>query len=225
MNKALLNYLETFVSENRKERFKHILDYRTQYITPVIEDIFYSQNASAVLRTSECYGVMDVHVIENRNKYNVNPDVTIGASKWINIHKYNKQENNTVEAIKSLKNKGYRIVATSPHKNQVSINDLNLEKGKIALVFGNEKNGISEVMKKEADEFVSIPMHGFTESFNISVSAGICMQTLIPKLHKSNVDWQLDAEIRQTIYAEWIRKSIKQVEKIEKRYLTEKEIL
>lgn len=223
MDISLLNYLETFVSDSRKQRFKDILDYRTQYITPVIEDIFYSQNASAVLRTSECYGVMDVHVIENKNKYDVNPDVVIGASKWINIIKYSQQQYNTRNAISSLKKKGYRLVVTSPHEKQVSINDLDLEPGKIALVFGNEKMGVSDIMKEEADEFVTIPMHGFTESLNISVSAGICLQSLIPKLHNSQVDWQLDANTRQSIYAEWIRKSIKQVEKIEERFFTEKE--
>lgn len=222
MDKALLKYLETFVSENRKAKFKQILNFRTQYITPVIEDIFYSQNASAVLRTSECYGVMDVHVIENRNEYNVNPDVTIGASKWINIIKYNQQQHNTKNAIRDLKQKGYRLVVTSPHERQVSINELDLDKGKIALVFGNEKIGISEMMKEEADEFVTIPMHGFTESFNISVSAGICLQTLIPKLHDSQLGWHLDDETKQSTYEEWIRKSIKQVSKIEKRFYADK---
>lgn len=222
MDVDYLQYLESFLTENRKKRFIDVLSYRTQYLTLVIEDIFYSQNASAVLRTSECYGVMDVHVIENRNEYQVNPDVAIGASKWINLHKYSKHENNTLEAISTLKQKGYRVVATSPHENGVSINDLDLEKGKIALVFGNEKIGISDTMKKEADEFVTIPMHGFTESFNISVAAGISLQTLIPKLHNSNISWQLDELSKQKIYMEWVKKTIKNVELIEERYYAAK---
>lgn len=217
-----LNYLESFLTENRKTRFKQVLDFRTRYLTLVVENIYYSQNASAVLRSSECYGVMDVHVIENRNKYEINPDVAIGASKWINLHRYNQEKHNTRNALKALKEKGYRIVATSPHENQVSINDLDLSKGKLALVFGNEKVGISEVVREEADEFVTIPMHGFTESFNISVSAGICLQALIPKLHKSNINWQLSDEERQGIYEKWVRDSIKNVELIEERYFSEK---
>ena len=139
---------------------------RTRYLTVVLEDIFQSQNASAVLRTCDCFGIQDVHIIENRNPYEINPDVELGSAKWLNMNRYNKSGHNTLEAFTELRKKGYKIIATSPHKNDLMIQDLPIEH-KIALVFGSEREGLSDIALQNADAFVKIPMYGFTESFNI----------------------------------------------------------
>jgi tRNA (guanosine-2'-O-)-methyltransferase len=159
----LLDYLETMITEQRKEKFGEILRNRTRFITIVLEDIFQPHNASAVLRTCDCFGIQDVHIIENRNRYEVNPDVALGSSKWLTLHKYNKAENNTAECLSRLKEEGYRIIATTPHKDDFTPQTLPIG-SKFALVFGTELEGLTETAISMADGFVRIPMFGFTES-------------------------------------------------------------
>ena len=218
MDKGLIEYLSGFITENRLEQLKHVLEHRTRYLTVVLEDIYQSQNASAVLRTCDCFGVQDVHIIENRNEYKINPDVALGASKWLSLNYYKEKENNTLEAINKLKRAGYRIVATTPHTNDVNLEDFDLNKGKSALVFGTELTGVSEVVLENADEFMKIPMYGFTESFNISVSAAISLHHLVYKMKESSMTWHLSDEERDGIMLSWLRRSIKKSDIIEKRY-------
>ncbi len=208
----LTAYLSQFMLERRFLLLDEVLNKRTDYLTVVLEDIFQAQNASAVLRTCDCFGVQNVHVIENDYNYKINPDVAMGADKWLDIHFYDKELNNTKAAITKLKNDGYRIVATSPHKNDVNLEAFDLSKGKFALVFGSELNGISDIVREEADEFLKIPMYGFTESFNISVSAAICLHHLVWKLHQSDIDWHLDDETIKDMKLEWLIKSLKKPE-------------
>lgn len=215
MNKELINYLSQFISETRRAKFDEVLNFRTRHITIVLEDIYQPHNASAVLRSCDIFGIQDIHIIENKNAYTVNKDIAMGAPKWLNLHKYRNSENNTLEAIKKLKAKGYRIVATSPNKNDVTIENLSIEKPS-ALFFGTELTGISETVMEHADEFVKIPMFGFTESFNISVSAALCIHALTSKLHKSDIDWHLSTAEKNELLLTWLRKSIRKVELIEK---------
>ena len=209
MNNELIHFLKQFVTDNRLELFDKVLENRTRYITVAVENVYQSQNASAVLRTSDCFGLQDIHIIENKNKYDVNPDVALGSSKWLNLIKYNKTENNTLEAIKKLRESGYRIVATSPHKKDVDLENFDLKKGKVALFFGNEVMGLSDLMIENADEYLKIPMYGFTESFNISVSAAIILHNLTSKLRNSNINWQLTDPEREELKLIWLKKTIK----------------
>lgn len=219
VDKGLIEYLSNFVSEKRLELIRYVLSYRTRYITVVLEDIFQSQNASAVLRSCECFGVQDVHIIENHNKFSLNPKVVMGSTKWLNIHKYNKlNENNTLTAISSLKNSGYRIVATSPHTYQTDLKSFDITRGKFALFFGTELTGLSKEVIDNADEYLLIPTFGFTESLNISVSAAICIQTLISMIHNSIIDYKLSNAESDEILIHWLRQSIKSWRSIEKRY-------
>ncbi|MCY1719565.1 RNA methyltransferase [Prolixibacteraceae bacterium Z1-6] len=192
---------------------------RTRHITIVLEDIYQSQNASAVLRTCDCFGIQDVHIIENRNEFQDNSEVSMGSSKWLNLKKYNEANNNSLEAIKQLKQQGYRIVATTPHKNDQKLHDFDIAKGKTALVFGSELPGLTETILNEADEFLKIPMYGFTESFNISVSAAIILHHLTLKMRQTEgLQWQLSQEEKDALKMEWIRKTIKRSELLEKRF-------
>ncbi len=209
MNVELINFLKQFVTDNRFEVFDKVIENRTRYITVAVEDIYQSQNASAVLRTSDCLGLQDIHIIENKNKYEVNPDVALGSAKWLNLIKYYKKENNTLEAIKKLKESGYRIVATSPHKEGVDLANFDLRKGKMALFFGNEVIGLSELMIENADEYLKIPMYGFTESFNISVSAAVILHHLTSKLRNSNINWQLTDFEKEELKLSWLKETIK----------------
>lgn len=215
MNKELINYLSQFISDNRRAKFDQVLNYRTRHITIVLEDLYQPHNASAVLRSCDIFGIQDIHIIENKNAYTVNKDIAMGSPKWLNLHKYRKEENNTLTCINELKEKGYRIVATSPHKNDCLLDDLSIDKP-FALFFGTELTGISETVYEHADEFVRIPMYGFTESFNISVSAALCLNTLSEKLHQSANNWQLNNIEKEVLLLDWLRKSIPKVELIEK---------
>ena len=222
MKKELIEYLKQFVFERRAELFENVIQNRTRYITVVLEDIFQAHNASAVLRTAECFGIQDIHIIENRNQYTVSPDVALGSPKWLNLKKYNKNENNTLTAINELKQKGYRIVATTPHTNDVNLEDFDLNKGKIALFFGTEQHGLSQLMIDHADEYLKIPMYGFTESFNISVSAAIVLHHLTYKLRQSNIDWKLSEQEKIDILFEWLKRAVKKSNMLIEKFLSQK---
>ena len=219
MKEKLVKYLEKFVTQHRRDLINEILEYRTRYITVVLEDIYQSQNASAVLRTCECFGIQDVHIIENRNRYEINPDVTLGANKWINLIKYRGKENIIKTAVDSVKSKGYRIVATTPDKNNKSLEDFDLEKGKVAILLGTELTGLSDEILNLSDEFLNIPMFGFTRSFNISVSAAIILHHLMSKLRSSEIRWHLTEQEKQDIKIKWLKQSIKKSDIIENSFI------
>lgn len=209
MKKALIEFLENVMTEERKEQMRYVLSQRTKYLTVVLEDIYQTQNASAVLRTCDCFGVQDVHIIENRNQFDINPKVVIGSTKWLTLNKYNQEVNNTRTTLQHLKRNGYKIVATSPHDNDYNLEDLPIIDGKMAIVFGTEHTGISDIVKQEADAFMKIPMVGYSESFNISVAAAISIHHLTLKMRQSNIKWQLSEEESQDIHLDWMQKSIK----------------
>lgn len=217
----LLDHLLTFITAERKNKFLRFIDYRTRYLTIVLEDIYQPHNASAVLRTCDCFGIQDVHIIENRNKYQVNPDVALGASKWLSLKKYNQLENNTISCIEELKNKGYKIIATTPHEQDFTPETLPLD-SPVALVFGTELAGLSREALSLADGYIKIPMVGFSESLNISVSAAVLIHTLSERLRSAPVRWQLQEDEKTEILLSWVSNSIKKSELIIEEFLTRK---
>lgn len=213
--KELVQHLSSMITNERWNRFQKVLAERTQYLTIVLENIYQPLNASAVLRSADCFGIQNVHIIENHNEFHPDREVAMGSSRWLNIQRYNKTENNSLNCIKKLKKEGYRIVATSPHINDCSLHDFELSKGKTALFFGTEMEGLTDIVFQEADEHLKIPMYGFTESVNLSVAAAICLQHLSHQLRQQNIDWQLDEETKETILLNWLRCSIDRSEIIE----------
>jgi tRNA (guanosine-2'-O-)-methyltransferase len=223
MNKELISYLSQFISDTRRSKFDKVLEYRTRHITIALEDIYQPHNASAVLRSCDIFGIQDIHIIENKNAYTINKDIAMGSPKWLNLHKYRKEENNSLTCIKKLKDQGYRIIATTPHENDCLLENLKVDQP-LALFFGTELTGISDTVREHADEFVRIPMFGFTESFNISVSAALCLHTLASKLHHTNANWHLQEEEKDELLLRWLRNSIPKVELIEKDYREKRSI-
>jgi tRNA (guanosine-2'-O-)-methyltransferase len=217
--KLVLRHLSQFVSDHKREFVEKVLATRTRNITVVLEDIFQSQNASAVIRTCECMGIQDVHIIENITKYSINPRVLKGSNKWIDIkHHASRTENNTVVLFRELKKQGYKVLATDPGNKGIPIDDVSLE-SKVALVFGNELRGISHEAMSLSDERVRIPMYGFTESFNISVSAAICLNTLVSKLHLNGSFTGLSNEEKDQLKLKWYRKIVRKSDLIEREFL------
>ena len=217
--KELIHHLSPLITNERWNRFQKVLAERTQYLTIVLENIYQPLNASAVLRSADCFGIQDVHVIENYNEFHPDREVAMGSSRWLNIQRYNKTENNSLNCIKKLKKEGYRIVATSPHINDCNLHDFELSKGKTALFFGTEMEGLTDIVLQEADEHLKIPMYGFTESFNLSVAAAICLQHLSHQLRQQNINWQLDKEAKESTLLNWLRYSIDRSEIIEDDFL------
>lgn len=215
----VIQHLLTFVSDKRIQTMERVLSQRTRYVTLVLEDIYQSQNASAAVRTCECLGVQDIRIIEMESSYSVNRKVLKGSNKWIDIIKHKeKNQNNTAKCYEQLRSSGYKIVVTDPDPAGVPIHEINLDQ-KLAFVMGNEYNGISEYALKNADQKVHIPMFGFTESFNISVSAAICLQTILQKLRAAPIQWQLQESEKQELRLSWLRKSVRRADLIEQDFL------
>jgi tRNA (guanosine-2'-O-)-methyltransferase len=213
-DEKVLHEFYKIITENKIEKYEYIASERTKHITIVMENIQKNHNASAVLRTCDCFGIQNLHAIEKSVNYEIQRDIALGAGNWVDLHSHSEGEPPTVECLKKLKSEGYRIIATSPHTN-TSIQDLDITKP-IALVFGTEKRGISTEVKEMADELVKIPMYGFTESFNISVSAAIALNILRSKLQQSDIDWKLSDNEQTLLKIKWCTKILRDGEKIEK---------
>ncbi|MCB0762804.1 MAG: RNA methyltransferase [Flavobacteriales bacterium] len=201
------------VTEERKEQFQRILHMRTRQITVVLEDLYQPHNASAVLRSCDCFGIQDVHVIENKNEFELTKGIALGSGKWLSVHRHNEGTNNTPACLNLLKEQGYRIVATTPHKDDQDIHEIDFSQP-VALVFGTEKAGISEQVHHLADAYARIPMYGFTESFNISVAAALCLYESRRQLDIQKINFGLSAEEKSELYGQWLKKSIRASERI-----------
>jgi tRNA (guanosine-2'-O-)-methyltransferase len=219
-DEKLYHHLSQFVSDHKREFVNKVLEQRTRYVTVVLENIYQSQNASAVIRTCECMGLQDIHIIENTAKYDINVRVLKGSNKWLNLERYRaKNVNNTEACFQRLRSDGYKILVADPAEDGVSIDEVNVEQNKFAIVFGNELRGASDYAVKNADLKVKIPMFGFTESLNISVSVAICLNTLLPKLRASSIDIGLTDHEKEAIRLAWYRKIVKRSEIVEREFL------
>ncbi|MBK98165.1 MAG: rRNA methyltransferase [Balneola sp.] len=215
-------YLAQFINEDRLSRIDDVLSSRTRNITIVLEDIHKTHNANAILRTCDGFGVQDVHIIENKNRFESSSTSSLGSHKWLTLHKYSTYESNVSQCFRSLKNKGYTILATSPHHGNAPISEVPIDQ-KTALVFGTELNGVSREVVQLADGLVNIPMFGFVESYNLSASAAICLHSLRTKLmHQPKSEWQLSQHECLELKKDWMIKSIQQGERIWLRYLKTK---
>ncbi|TLP79136.1 TrmH family RNA methyltransferase [Maribacter sp. ACAM166] len=215
IDEQLLAYLEQFISKERIKRFTEILSHRTNFITVAVEDVFQMHNTSAVIRSCESFGIQQAHLIEGTYGQRLDEEIAMGAQKWVDVKRYK----NSKEVIEVLRNKGYKIVATSPHADSSLLQDFELD-GKMALFFGTENKGLSDYVLEHSDAFLKIPMVGFTESLNISVSAAILLQDLTTKLKKSDFDWRLTPEEKLEKRLDWTKKSIKSIDAILIRYHT-----
>jgi len=215
---ALTEYLARYITDNRKETIEQVLFDRTRFLTVVLEDIYQSHNASAVVRTCECMGLQDLHIIESRSKYGVNKKVLKGSNKWISMHRYKeKGANNISQCYESLRRNGYRILAMDPAPDGDSLFDIPIN-GKIALVMGNELEGLSAYAIEHADEKVRVPMYGFTESMNVSVTAAISMNILLTRMRSLDFTWRLSEDEKASLRLEWYRKCVRRSEIVEKEF-------
>lgn len=217
MDVALLEYLEGFLTESRKERFLEILKNRTNHFTIAMEDVYQLHNTSAVMRSCEVFGIQELNVVEQKYGKRIDTEIAMGAQKWVDINRFNSMQN----CMDSLREKGYQIIATTPHNDSCMLHEFDITK-RSAIFFGTEKEGLSQEVIDQADGYLKIPMVGFTESLNISVSAAIIIQDITNRLRQSKVDWKLTAEEILQKRLTWTRNSIKDIKRIEERYFSEK---
>lgn len=225
VKQKLVAYLKEFVTEQRWKTINEVLQQRTRHVCVVLEDIYQSHNASAVLRSCDCFGIQDVHIIENDHNFNLSKGVTIGADQWLSMKKYRDEGiSSTLACFKELREQGYQIIATTPHKEDVTIEERSIE-SKTALVFGAELPGLSETALEQADGYVKIPIYGFSESYNVSVSAALCLYEISQKLRdgNSNINWQLSENEKIELQLDWLEKSIRASDKLKQKFFEERE--
>ena len=213
----ILDFLGRYVTTHKKQEIERVLAERTRYITIVLEDIYQSQNASAALRTCECMGIQDVHIIEDRNPYKVNKGVLRGANKWLTIHRYQKEdEDNTSLCFHALRSMGYRILSTDPETDGNLVGVVDITRGPVALVFGNELEGLSDRALNGCDEKVRFPMTGFTESMNISATVSAMLAILTMQLRSRAINYKLSEAEKEELRLEWYRKVVRRSAELEK---------
>ncbi|TBX66629.1 TrmH family RNA methyltransferase [Flavobacterium silvisoli] len=208
-----LAYLEDFLTDSRKERFAAVLANRTNHFTIAMEDVYQLHNTSAVMRSCEVFGIQQLNVIEQKFGKRIDTQIAMGAQKWVDINRFNTMQN----CMDSLREKGYQIIATTPHNDSCMLHEFDITK-KSAIFFGTEKEGLSQEVIDQADGFIKIPMVGFTESLNISVSAAIIIQDITTRLRQSEVNWKLTEEEILNKRLLWAKNSIKDIKRIEERY-------
>lgn len=216
----VFNHLSQFVSDHKKAFIEKVLMERTRYLTVVLENIYQSQNASAAVRTAECMGLQDMHIVEDTAKYHLNIRVLKGSYKWMDLHRYrDRNVNNTGACFRKLREGGYRILVADPSADGISIDDIDVSAGKMALVFGNELRGASPYSLAHVDQKIRIPMYGFTESFNVSVSVAICLNTVLGKLRQSGMPIGLSEAEKDLIRLGWYRKIVRRSDVVEREFL------
>jgi|TARA_B110000211_G_scaffold132246_1_gene151769 tRNA (guanosine-2'-O-)-methyltransferase len=213
LDNQLLEHLLSFLTERRKNLFEEVISKRTRHFTVATEDVYQLHNTSAIMRSCDVFGVQDLHVIEEKVSKKIDREIAMGAQKWVNIDRHHS----TKECIDNLKENGYQIIATTPHNNSTELKDFDISK-KSAFFFGKEKEGLSDIVLEAADGYLKIPMYGFTESLNISVSAAIILQTLITKVKDSDVVWELSELEKNEIKLQWAKMSIKSSTEIIERF-------
>jgi len=213
VKKELIQYLSGYVTDNKLKKIDEIIQERTHYVTLVLEDLFHPHNASAITRTADCFGVQDVHLVEQRHTFSPTKSIAKGAGKWVDFHKHN----NTKACYDVLREQGYKIVATSPHKKAYPLSKVPIDQ-KVALVFGAEALGLTQDALDLADEYLTIPMYGFTESFNVSVSVAICLYDITQRLRDSDINWCLSEQELIDTKLNWIRSSVRASEQLEKKF-------
>ena len=208
------DYLKQFLTDERLSKIEHFSQESSDFVLPVMEDVYQFRNAAAIVRSVEACGFHHVVALEEENVFNPNLKVTKGAETWVKVEKMP----NNLDSLKEIKNRGYKILAVSPENNATMLPDYEVNEP-IALVFGTELEGVSDEILDFADETLAIPMYGFTKSFNVSVAAAICMYELKQKLMKSGIDYKLSKEKLLEMKIRWTVNSIRSGEELLERFL------
>jgi tRNA (guanosine-2'-O-)-methyltransferase len=199
--------LAPFVSDRRRERIEASLASRTRDIVVVLEDIHHDHNSSAVMRTAEAMGIFELHVVAGKSRFIVEDKITMGAHKWL----HRRSHAGIAEAYAHLRGRGFEIWASHFHGDGGSIEEIPIDRT-VALVFGNEHEGLSAEAIDQADHWFRIPMRGFVESLNISVAAAISMYDVHSRRQRAGLLRGLSDEDVRRFRAAWYAMSVRAAE-------------
>ena len=205
-----IDYLASFMTEERFSLFERTVAQRTNYLTILTENTFHPHNAAALIRHCEAFGVQSMHTIETRCVFDPSQNISRGSDRWLHLHRHHS----TAEALSALKAEGYRLVATTPHRESCTPETFDVTKGKFALIFGTEHAGISDEALAAADEYLRIPMCGMVESLNVSASAAILIYQLAQRVRAQVEGWTLTEEEQTRLLYDWVHLSVKDAEAI-----------
>jgi tRNA (guanosine-2'-O-)-methyltransferase len=208
MNDELLKAFYELIPEVKGQMFDSVGAERTRYLTVLLEEIYQEHNASAVIRSCDCFGIQELHVVESKNQYKVQRDIARGAGRWVDLLNYNEGPTPLLDAVSALKKRGYKIAALTPDATTHTIFDVPIDQP-LALSFGTEWQGISDEIRELADYKVAIPMVGFTESFNVSVSVALSLQAIRYRLEQSDIAWKLSEAEQTLVKLKWCQKYMK----------------
>ena len=218
-DQLLFDHLQGYLTDRRKALFKEVLSKRTRHFTVVTEDVYQLHNTSAVMRTCDVFGIQDLYVVEEKLGKRIDREIAMGAQKWVTL----ERRNNIKECIAELQQKDYQIIATTPHNESTLLHDFDVSQ-KAAFFFGKELDGLSDAVLEKANGFLKIPMYGFTESLNISVSAAIILQDVVTRLKQTDIPWQLSSAEKFEIEMDWMKRTIKSQREIIERFQQDKKL-
>lgn len=205
----VVSTLRTMLTDERSQLLDAVLRKRLHGLTVLLEDVHTPQNMSACIRTLESYGIQNVHVVELRDPFVISRKTTQGCHKWMDIHRHAT----TQDAITTLRENGYRLVVSSLEATQ-TLDDFDFSIP-TALCFGNEKDGISQELLGVVDDRFRIPMHGFSQSLNLSVALAISIhEASNARKARLGVETDLTSEQAQDLYERWSRLGIKDSDRI-----------
>ncbi|MEO0794845.1 MAG: RNA methyltransferase [Verrucomicrobiota bacterium] len=202
--------------ERRVQDMRRVLTERTQHLSVVLEDIFQPHNSSAVLRTCECFGVQTVHVVEISRKFKISNQVAMGGAKWIDVERYQS----TTPCLETLRDNGYQLAAATLRPEAIPLDEIPLDRP-LAILIGHERRGLSQEAHEAADYWFKLPMHGFTQSYNLSVFSSLCLYELTQRLRKTKLSWRLSAEEQERIFTRWLCQDTKAVQSAAEAWLTD----
>ena len=213
--------LAGFMTPERYAVLRKTVSMRTRYMTVLAENMYHGQNAAALIRHCEAFGVQEMHTVETLCPFEPNPDIARGTHQWVDVRRHAS----TGEAVAALKGAGYRIVATTPHREDATPETFDVGRGPFALVFGTEHAGISDEVIASADEFLRIPMCGMVESLNVSASAAILLYSLSTRVRAMDIPagtgvvctadaparavWQLSRRDRDEVLYRWMQQTVR----------------
>lgn len=207
---ARIACLAEFMTAERYGVLRGGVAMRTRYMTVLAENMYHGQNAAALIRHCDAFGVQEMHTVETLCRFEPNPVIARGSERWVDVHRHAS----TAEAVAELRRRGYRIVATTPHREDATPETFDVTKGPFALVFGTEHAGISNEAIAAADEFLRIPMCGLVESLNVSASAAILIYQLSERVRRTVDGWRMTEAEQAELMERWMRRSVKDADAI-----------
>jgi tRNA (guanosine-2'-O-)-methyltransferase len=212
---AIIEALRPQTSDERMERIENVLDARVDSVTVVIENLYDPHNGAAAMRSVEAFGLTTMHFVDPGERFTASSKVTIGCDKWVNSEHHQGIDN----CAKAIHEQGGLLYATLPDAD-LTLEDVDVSKP-VALVFGNEHDGLSERAIEVCDRAVRIPMFGFTRSFNLSVSVALCLSRVTARRREHlGASGDLEEAERTRLRARWYALGVRGVEGIIARHVS-----